>query len=67
MRSSHRGSYVSASPAGGGVSLFGIRFDDARIARVRITTGNVALRPNANRRYDVVAMNDFMYGEPRAR
>jgi hypothetical protein len=60
-------SYVPASPEKGSLSFFGVRFDDARIARVRITTGNVALGPNDNRRYDVVVMDDFLYGEPQAR
>ena len=35
-------SFVPASPGDGSLSFFGIVFDDARIARVRITSGDVA-------------------------
>jgi hypothetical protein len=42
-----------------------IAFDDARIARVRITSGNVAAGPDDDRKHDVVVMDDFIYGEPR--
>lgn len=58
-------SFVPASPGDGNFSFFGIVFDDARIARVRITTGNVALGPDDGRKLDVVAMDDFFYGEPQ--
>ena len=58
-------SFVPASPGDGNLSFFGIVFDDARIARVRITTGNVALGPEDSNRQDVVAMDDFIYGEPQ--
>ena len=58
-------SFVPASPGDGNLSFFGIVFDDARIARVRITTGNVALGPDDSRKQDVVAMDDFIYGEPQ--
>ena len=46
-------SFVPASPGDGGLSFFGIVFDDALIARVRITTGNVAPGPDddGERRY----------------
>ena len=56
---------VPASPGDGGVSFFGIVFPDARIARVRLTTGNVAPGPNDDRKHDVVMMDDFLYGEPQ--
>jgi len=56
-------SLVPASPGDGNLSFFGIIFEDARIARVRITTGNVALGPDDGRKQDVVAMDDFIYGE----
>jgi len=40
---------------------------DGRIARVRITNGNMALGPNnAPPAIDVVVMDDFIYGEPQA-
>jgi hypothetical protein len=58
-------SFVPASPGDGNLSFLGIVFDDARIARVRITTGNVALGPDDSKRQDVVAMDDFIYGEPQ--
>jgi len=58
-------------PAGGGnesLSFLGVRFDAGeRIGRVRITTGNAALGPNnAPPGTDIVAMDDFIYGEPVA-
>jgi hypothetical protein len=40
-------------------------FDDARIARVRMTTGNVAPGPDDDAKHDVVMMDDFLYGEPQ--
>jgi hypothetical protein len=58
-------SFVPASPGDGSLSFFGIAFDDARIARVRIETGNVAPGPNDDRRHDIVVMDDFIYGEPQ--
>ena len=42
-----------------------ILFDDARIARVRITTGNVAPGPDDDEENDIVMMDDFIYGEPQ--
>ena len=38
--------FVPASPGDGSLSFFGIVFHDARIAQVRITTGNVAPGPD---------------------
>jgi hypothetical protein len=58
-------SFVPASPGDGSLSFFGIVFDDARIASVRIETGDVAPGPNDNRRHDIVVMDDFIYGEPQ--
>ena len=58
-------SFVPASPGDGSLSFFGIKFDDARIASVRITAGNVAPGPNDDRQHDVVMMDDFIYGEPQ--
>jgi hypothetical protein len=57
-------SFVPASPGDGNLSFFGIKFDDARIASVRITAGNVAPGPNDDQKSDVVMMDDFIYGEP---
>jgi hypothetical protein len=58
-------SLVPASQGKGSLSFFGIRFDDARIASVRIRTGDVPAGPNDNRRHDIVVMDDFIYGEPQ--
>jgi hypothetical protein len=59
-------SFVPASPGDGGLSFFGIKFSDARIASVRITTGDVAPSPDDDRKNDIVMMDDFIYGEPQA-
>ena len=58
-------SFVPASPGDGSLSFFGIVFDDARIARVRITTGDVAPGPDDDGKNDIVMMDDFIYGEPQ--
>ena len=52
--------------ANNGLSFLGLQFEDAFIGRVRITTGNAALGPNDGGSTDVVAMDDFIYGEPTA-
>jgi len=58
-------SFVPASPGNGNQSFFGIVFDDARIASVRIKTGDVPGGPNDDRHHDIVMMDDFIYGEPQ--
>jgi hypothetical protein len=58
-------SFVPASPGDGSLSFFGIVFEDARIAQVRITSGDVAPAPDDGRKQDVVMMDDFIYGEPQ--
>jgi hypothetical protein len=58
-------SVVPASPGDGSLSFFGIVFDDARIAWVRITSGNVAPGPDDEAKQDIVVMDDFLYGEPQ--
>lgn len=63
--------YSAFAPAGtiadGSLSFLGVVFGAGeRIARVRITTGNAALGPNDGGGIDVVGMDDFLYGEPRA-
>ena len=58
-------SFVPASPGNGSLSFFGIVFDDPLIARVRITTGDVAPGPNDDAKNDIVVMDDFIYGEPQ--
>lgn len=57
-------SFVPASPGNGGFSFFGIKFNDPRIASVRITAGTSAPGPNDNVNNDIVMMDDFIYGEP---
>jgi hypothetical protein len=47
----------------GGLSFLGVGFDTASVFMVRITSGDRTLKaPNL----DVVAMDDFIYGEPQA-
>jgi hypothetical protein len=58
-------SFVPASPGEGSFSFFGVVFEEAEIAWVRITTGDVAPGPDDGRR-DIVVMDDFLYGEPQA-
>ena len=41
-----RAAFVPASPGDGSLTFLGIAFDDARIARVRIMTGNVDPGPD---------------------
>jgi len=57
-------SFVPASPGSGGFSFLAIKFNDARIASVVITAGNVAPGPNDDNANDIVMMDDFIYGEP---
>ena len=56
--------FVPASPGDGSLSFFGIVFDDPRIARVRITTGDSRPGPDDDKK-DIVMMDDFIYGEPQ--
>jgi hypothetical protein len=56
-------SFAPASPGDGSLSFLGIVVDDARIARVRITSGGAL--PGENDELDVVVMDDFIYGEPQ--
>jgi hypothetical protein len=57
-------SFVPASPGEGTFSFLAIVFEDARIARVRITTGNRAAGEDDGGKRDIVMMDDFIYGEP---
>jgi len=57
--------FVPASAGDGNLSFFGIVFDDARIASVRIRAGSVAPGPNDDEHHDIVMMDDFIYGEPQ--
>ena len=58
-------SFVPASPGNKGLSFLAINFADARIALVRITTGDSAPGPNDDKKHDIVMMDDFIYGEPQ--
>lgn len=56
-----------AQPAAGGLSFLGVAFNKGElIDRVVITTGNTVLGPNNGGGINVVAMDDFVYAEPRA-
>lgn len=58
-----------APPAGvssEGLSFLAVYFTEGNvISRVRITSGTTALGPNDGGNIDVVALDDFIYGEPR--
>jgi hypothetical protein len=56
---------VPASEGEASFSFVGVLFDEARVASVRIRTGNALPGADDNRKRDVVMMDDFIYGEPR--
>ena len=61
------GTFSVPNIAGDGTSSFlGILFGDPVISRVRITSGNAALAPGQleSASIDLVAMDDFIFGEP---
>ena len=58
-------SAVPASPGDASLSFFGIVYDDARIAKVVVKSGDTQLKLDADVRRDAVAMDDFIYGEPQ--
>ena len=60
-------SSVPASPGDKSLSFLGIVFTDARIAKVKITSGDTAPGPNDDGTHDVVMMDDFLFGEPQPR
>lgn len=49
-------------------SFLGVKFSTEQIGRVHVVLGNSAFGPNANdgAGVDVVAMDDFLFSEPRA-
>jgi hypothetical protein len=60
--------YVEAWPGSETLSLAGLKFAQPCIYRIRITTGNIGLQAGVQdgvAGYDVVAMDDFIYGEPQ--
>jgi hypothetical protein len=56
---------VPVSSGDGNLSFFGLVFGEARIARVRITSGTAAPGPDDDAKHDIVMMDDFLYGEPQ--
>lgn len=58
-------SFAPASPGQKSLSFLGIKLADARIATVRITTGDTAPGPDNDDKHDIVMMDDFIYGEPQ--
>lgn len=62
--------FFSAAVANNGLSFVGVSFTTERVARVRIYNGNLQAKAgnlDAGGAADVVVMDDFIYGEPRAR
>jgi hypothetical protein len=57
---------VPASEGEASFSFVGVLFDEARVAYVRIRTGNAIPGADDDRKRDVVMMDDFIYGEPQA-
>ena len=59
--------FVPALSGNETLSFLGVTFADAVIGRVRITSGNAALGAGVadGGTVDVVAMDDFIYGEPK--
>jgi hypothetical protein len=53
------------TPANNGLSFLGVTFSDP-VSRVRITFGHTSLGPNDGPIADVVALDDFFFGEPQA-
>ena len=60
--------FLGAASSPSGLSFAGLRVDGAtaRIARIVITTGNTNLGGLDSGAFDVVVMDDFIYGEPQA-
>lgn len=56
----------SVPTADNGLSFLGVSFGVPIVSRVRITLGNSPLGPNDGGDTDVVAMDDFIFGEPQA-
>lgn len=52
-----------------GQSFLGVAFKDKLIAKVRITPGTTAVGPSDDlaNKVNIVALDDFIYGEPAAR
>jgi len=59
------GQYYAAT-ANNGLSFLGVKFDSAIVGSARVISGNTPLGPNDGTDGDVVAMDDFIFGEPLA-
>lgn len=57
---------VPVSPGSETLSFLGVRFLNARVAKVRVTSGNVKPGSPETRSRDAVVMDDFIFGEPTA-
>jgi hypothetical protein len=55
---------VPVSPGSETLSFLGVRFLTARVARVKIVSGNTRPGSNETRIRDAVVMDDFIFGEP---
>jgi PEP-CTERM motif len=61
------GTFSVPTSGAGGLSFLGAQFKNGELVdRVIITTGNTILGPNNGGEVNVVAMDDFIYGEPQA-
>ena len=58
-------STVPASTGDGGLSFFGIAFDDARIGWVRITSAAAVPGRDHDGQHGIIVMDDLIYGEPQ--
>jgi hypothetical protein len=58
--------FAPALPGDETFSFLGVSFADSQISRVRITLGNSPFGPNETPLLDIVALDDFIYGEPRS-
>jgi hypothetical protein len=56
--------FVPYTPGTETLSFLGVSFTGELVARVRIISGNAAPGPDEAGALDVVAMDDFIYGEP---
>ena len=56
---------VPASEGEASFSFVGVLFDDARVAFVRIRTGDALPGADDTSKRDVIMMDDFIYGEPQ--
>ena len=57
---------VPASQGDASFSFVGVLFDQARVAFVRIRTGDALPGADDSTKRDVVMMDEFIYGEPQA-